>query len=147
MTIGWRSHWLWFAILLTAVSIADYIDHITRPASEFAERWPQWLAFSGASHLTFLAVAFGSAALLRRVAVPAVLADCLGVAAAVVVHLTLSGPLWGRVFWPQARLEFAGLMVPVAAAVGLYLAYRGLFRLVLAAIDRFTAKSRSTPST
>lgn len=29
------SYWLWFYILFTIVSIADYIDHISRPGQDF----------------------------------------------------------------------------------------------------------------
>ncbi|MEE4288608.1 MAG: hypothetical protein V2J14_04500 [Erythrobacter sp.] len=130
-----RSHWFWFAAILTVASGLDYWDHISRPGSAFAQAPGAWFGFTFASTVSLWLAARATAWALERFArFPDLAAATLGVAHAVCVHLVLTGPLWGRVFW-TGGLGFDGVAVPVLVAAGLYLAFRGVLAAVLRLAD------------
>ncbi len=139
MTIHWRSHWFWLVLVLTLVSIADYLDHIARPGSVFAADPFAWLAFTAASHTSFLVIAYAFSRIGLAINMPPLLSDTLGVCVATVAHLTLTGPLWDQLLWPPSELIFASIAAAPIAALG-YLGYRGIFQAILLAVDHLRGR-------
>ena len=123
-----RSHWLWFALVLSAYSVWDWYDHISRPGSSFEEFPGAWFGFTFASTLGVWFVAWVSAKALERARLPEILAATIGVALAAAAHLIVLGPLWDRLFW-DGLLMFDSVATPAAIAAGLYLGFRALFAL------------------
>lgn len=131
MPINWRSHWLWLVVLLTAVTAADYLDHVNRPGAPFNLQPMAWFAFTAASHVTLLCAAFGFAHLLRKLPISPLAADTFGLAGAVGLHVMVSGPLWNAVFWPESQMTFDNPWLPMSGAAVAYVIYRGIFWLIV----------------
>ncbi|WP_271078665.1 hypothetical protein [Aurantiacibacter sp. MUD61] len=136
MRIHWRSHWLWLVILLTALTAFDYVDHITRPGAPFGEQPMAWLGFTLGSHITLLVAAYVFAMLLRRLPLLGLLADTVGFASAISLHLKVSGPFWRELFWTGGDMQFASVWLPMVVGAAAYLIFRGIFHLVRRATIR-----------
>lgn len=139
MAALWRSHWFWFALLMTFVSTADYFDHILRPDAPFGDRPWDWLGFTAASHVSFLLAAYGLALALKRLPVPSLATDTAAIAVAVVIHLKLTGPFWTAVFWPEGTMHFDAIWLPMGIAALTYLIFRAMFVLIRMAYEQFRA--------
>ncbi|HSM53454.1 MAG TPA: hypothetical protein VK839_04660 [Erythrobacter sp.] len=122
-------------MLLVGVSAIDYWDHVSRPGEPFAQHPIAWLGFTAASTLTVFAAALGAARLLAKSVLPQLACDVAGIAFAVGLHVLVSGPLWAKIFWPGAAMEFDQPLVPIALACAIYLAFRALHVCTLKATD------------
>lgn len=117
-------HWFILSVLLVSYSLYDYIEHISRD-DIFYEQPIRWALFSFASVFTMIMVAFLSSLLMEKF-LPELLASTVGASLAILIHLTVAGPLWDKLFW-HGDLYFVNIMTPVLFGTGLYLLYRAVF--------------------
>ena len=142
--MNWRAHWVWFCLLLGLVSAADYAEHILRPGSEFADRPLDWLAFTATSVVTLCGFAISVSFVLKKALISPLVAETGGVALAVAFHLIVSGPFWAAVTWNgESQLHFDSVLEPVATAIAIYLAFRGLLWVSIAALSRFEKRGET----
>ncbi|MCJ8191865.1 hypothetical protein [Sphingomicrobium aestuariivivum] len=109
-----------FALLVVIVSLADYFEHILRPDGEFMAIWLSWAGFTAASTLSVLAIFLGLSALLDRGPLPGWVNGSLGFATAIMAHVTVTGPLWGRIFSSPGQLMFDAPLMPAMVAGAAY---------------------------
>ena len=142
--MNWRAHWVWFCLLLGLVSTADYAEHILRAGSEVADRPLDWLAFTATSVATLCGLAISVSFVLKKALIPPLVAETGGVALAVAFHLMVSGPFWAAVTWNgESQLHFDSVLEPVAMAIAIYLAFRGLLWVSIAGLSRLRMRGES----
>lgn len=118
-------HWFWFAVAFVAVSVLDYIDHVTRPGQSFAEQPLAWGMFTVASTAGVLGGIAATRWLLGRVRkIPGVLLDAVSLFPAFALHVWVTGPLANRCFWPESVLSFRWMWAPPAIGIALLLLCR-----------------------
>ncbi|MCM8556469.1 hypothetical protein [Sphingomicrobium sediminis] len=122
-----------FTVLVILASIADYIDHISRPDGRFLAIWPQWALFTALSTAFLLIVYLVVERLLSRFAkMPAMLGGALALGLAIFAHVTINGDLAARIAGVDSNLTFDQPLIPVLVAMAVYLVlamlYAGLRR-------------------
>lgn len=119
-------HWLWFFGLTSVYMIYDYVEHLTRPSSVFIDEPFRWFLFTLFSQLTLIGLSFGVSKILFQSKMPELIASTIGVAIAVFTHVTVSGPLWDRLFW-FGTLYFKISPLPIVVGAIVYLVFRAIF--------------------
>ncbi|MFZ6010441.1 MAG: hypothetical protein ACOYXT_08820 [Bacteroidota bacterium] len=138
MKIKLNSYWLWYFVALTALSLVDFAEHITRTDTYFFERKWSWLLFCLASGwsliLAIATVNYGLTKLFKR---QHLILESASIVAGMFVHIYITGPLNNELFFSDSQLNF--FFNATALAIGLTLFY--VIRLIIFSITRFSSRT------
>lgn len=117
-----RDYFWVFIGLLSLISLADFVDHLTRSnTSVFRDQWLDWLGFTVASTAMVLLVVLLGHLLGPRQGFSRFGLDLIAAALAPLVHVTLSGPLADHLFW-TGQMSFSSiswtLLLPFSVVYG-----------------------------
>ncbi|MFN1835398.1 hypothetical protein AB2B38_009060 [Balneola sp. MJW-20] len=127
-----HSFWFWFFGAIALYTTYDYFKHLAYPDSIFLEHAYQWLAFTIASMLTMCLIMFGIHRFLQKWTYTRhFMFDGIGVAIAMIVHITLTGPLWDRLIWTASDLNFFFRWQPLLILLGAFYGIRTLFYFLI----------------
>ncbi len=125
-----NSHWFWFFVLFGCYRLYDFIEHIQRAGSLYAQFPSEWFLFSFVSACTFCLIIYFSSRLFSLVKLPGLVADLVAFCLALILHLWATGPFWNQLLWPHDVLYFMMSYQVIAVGLLAYIVYRILFLIV-----------------
>ena len=123
------TYWRGALLLLVVYTCYDYYEHVSRSDDIFKDDWLNWALFTIMSTCSVILIVYFSSHLLKKI-IPEIIASSLGIALAVFAHVSLTGPIWDKLFW-NGNLNFSNFLTPTAAITIIYLLYRSFYYLVI----------------
>ncbi len=132
MKIDFKSYWVWYYTTTILLSIADYIDHITRADDRFLQIWLSWFAFTFGAVTLVILLTYSLNRLLRRSFKKALLlAELLSVFIPYFIHIRLTGPLLDMIIFGGGTLNFFATTSIYILPIIIFLIIRALHWLTI----------------
>lgn len=132
MKINFKSYWTWYYLVTILLSIADYIDHITRTDDRFLQIWLSWFAFTFGAVSLVIAFTYLINKLLKKPLKKALLlAELLAVFIPYFIHIRLTGPLLDMLLFGGGSLNFFATTSIYILPVSIFLILRAIHWLTI----------------
>ena len=132
MKINFKSYWVWYYTATLLLSVADYIDHITRADDRFLQIWLSWFAFTFGAVTLVILLTYGINLLLQKPLKKALLiAELLAVFIPYFIHIRLTGPLLDMIIFGGGTLNFFATTSIYILPITIFLIIRALHWLII----------------
>lgn len=117
-----KSYWFWFYTTIGAISIVDYIDHLSRTESHFRDIKLDWFIFTLASTLTVCLSIYLLNALTKKIfKTDNLILQSISIIFGLLIHIYISGTIYDRLIFGERTLSF--FPTPTVFIVGLSIFY------------------------
>lgn len=132
MKVDLKNYWNWYYLVTILISIADYIDHISRGDDRFLKIWFPWFLFTfGAVSVIICLTYFINKFLQKLIKKPKLLIELIAVFIPAFIHIRLTGPLLDKLFLGGGTLQFFVTTTIYIIPVSLFLIIRLIHRLTV----------------
>ena len=126
-----KSYWFWFYVLVTLISVADFIDHVTRTYSDFRDMWFRWLLFTIACSLAVCLTIYFTNTLAKKLFRTAnLISQSVSIILGLLTHIYLSGPILDMLIFGKRTLNFFPTLTTFVAGLGIFYFIRLLIHLL-----------------
>lgn len=127
-----RNPLAYLAIILLIYTVYDYMEHIGRKGSIFAEHPWYWLFFSLSAFTSLIIVVWGLKQVLQKLfKQKSLLIEVAAIGIWLALYLTLLGPLFDWTLWPYGDLNFNFKFGPFLLLLAGYFILRMVINLAL----------------
>ena len=132
MKIDFKNYWIWYYIATILLSVADYIDHISRSDDRFLQIWLSWFLFTfGSVSLVLLLTYFINKFLQNPLKKAPLIAELLAVFIPYFVHIRLTGPLLDLLIFGGGSLSFFATTSIYILPISIFLVIRIIHKLIM----------------
>jgi hypothetical protein len=126
-----KSYWFWFYVIVTIISVVDFIDHISRTDSHFRDIWFKWLLFTIASTMTVcLTIHFTNTLTKKLFGIDNLIFQSISIIIGLLIHIYLSGPIFDWLIFGRVTLNFFPTLTIFVAGLSIFYFIRLLVHLV-----------------